>query len=155
MKKLLVLAIAAVTLLAYGCNGCGSQSCGSNAADEAAKADSLAAAEAAAAASAMQIPYGTYMGTFPCADCPGIDVVLVLSPDGSTLSTLYKERDTQPTVVAGTAGFDAHGNLVFTPSDSNEEVSLYAVEGNALRRLGADGSPVVGELAQSYVLVRQ
>jgi len=41
MKKLLVLAIAAVTLLAYGCNGCGCQSCGSNAADEAAKADSF------------------------------------------------------------------------------------------------------------------
>ena len=41
MKKLLVLAIAAVALLAYGCNGCGSQSCGSNAADEAAKADSF------------------------------------------------------------------------------------------------------------------
>lgn len=156
MKKFMVLVAAVAMIFAYGCSGCENQS--STATDveaEAAKADSIAAAEAAAMASEMQIPYGTYRGTLPCADCPGIDVVLVLSTDGSTLSEQYKERDAEPRVIAGAASFNAEGHLVFTPNDSNEETSLYAVEGNALRRLNADGQPVTGELADAYVLTRQ
>lgn len=155
MKKLVVMAAAVAMLMGYGCSGCGSQKNDAAQADSlaaVAKADSLAAAQMAAE---MQLPYGVYKGTMPCADCPGVEVVLVLSTDGSTLSTLYKERDTEPTVIAGAASFDAEGRLVFTPNDTNEEVTLYAVEVNTLRRLGSDGQAVTGELADAYVLTKE
>lgn len=158
MKKLMVLAAAAFAMVALGSCGMGSQSQEAAKADSlaaAAKADSIAAAEAAAIASEMQLPLGTYKGTLPAADCPGIEVSLVLSTESSTLSELYLERDTEPKVFPGVASFDAEGRLVFTPNDSNEPASLYAVEGNTLRRLGADGQPVTGELADKYVLTRQ
>lgn len=58
-------------------------------------------------------------------------------------------------MIAGAASFDAEGRLVFTPNDTNEEVTLYAVEGNTLRRLGSDGQAVTGELADAYVLTKE
>lgn len=158
MKKLMVLVAAAAIVFAYGCGGFGGQNQGTSEADSlaaAAKADSIAAAEAAAVASEMQIPYGTYHGVLPAADCPGLEVNLVLSADGSTLSELYQERDKEPRVIAGAASFDAEGHLVFTPNDTNEPASLYAVEGNTLRRLDADGQPVTGELADKYILTKE
>lgn len=158
MKKLMVLVAAVALVCAYGCSGCGGQKQSAAEADSlaaAAKADSIAQAEAAAVANAMQIPNGTYHGVLPAADCPGIEVSLVLSTESSTLSELYLERDTEPKVIPGAASFDAEGHLVFTPNDSSEPASLYAVEGNTLRRLGVDGQPVTGELADKYVLTRQ
>lgn len=158
MKNLLVLVAAFAMLFACGCSGCEGQKEDAAKADSlaaAAKADSIANAELAAMTSEMQLPYGTYKGTLPCADCPGIEVVLVLSVDGSTLSTLYKERDKEPTVIPGSASFDENGHLVFTPNDTNEEVTKYAVEGNTLRRLNQDGQPVTGEMADMYVLSKE
>ena len=96
---------------------------------------------------------GSYSGTLPAADCPGIETTLVLAADGSyTLHMVYLERE---------AAFDEKGTfrvegnlLTLVPSDG-EQPAYYKVEENRLRHLNADRQPVTGELAEYYVLQKK
>lgn len=93
---------------------------------------------------------GSYSGTLPAADCPGIETTLVLAADGSyTLHMVYLERE---------AAFDEKGTfrvegnlLTLVPSDG-EQPAYYKVEENRLRHLDGDRQPITGELAEHYVL---
>jgi heat shock protein HslJ len=56
---------------------------------------------------------GTYAGTLPCADCPGIQVRLRLNRDESyELSIQYLERDKAPGQVRGRFTWQASGNAI-------------------------------------------
>ena len=93
---------------------------------------------------------GTYEGTLPAADCPGIQTTLTLDPDGTyTLHMKYIDRD---------AEFDEKGVfsvkenlLTLTQLDDGSE-EYYKVEENRLRMLDAEKQPVTGALAENYVL---
>lgn len=96
---------------------------------------------------------GTYSGTFPAADCPGIEVTLKLNPDGTYEQHLkYIDRDSE---------FDEKGVyavtenlLTLTPADGGQP-EYYKVEENRLRRLDADKQPVTGALADMYILTKK
>ena len=93
---------------------------------------------------------GTYEGTLPAADCPGIQTTLTLNPDGTyELHMKYIDRD---------AEFDEKGVfsvkenlLTLTQLDDGSE-EYYKVEENRLRMLDAEKQPVTGALAENYVL---
>ena len=93
---------------------------------------------------------GTYEGTLPAADCPGIQTTLTLNPDGTYgLHMKYIDRD---------AEFDEKGVfsvkenlLTLTQLDDGSE-EYYKVEENRLRMLDAEKQPVTGALAENYVL---
>ena len=95
---------------------------------------------------------GTYKGTIPAADGPGIVVTLVLNSNGTyTMNTDYLERD---------SAFDEQGafridsdKLILTDEAGN--ATLFAIEDGRLRMLDADGNAVVGVLADNYLLYRQ
>ena len=93
---------------------------------------------------------GTYEGTLPGADCPGIRTTIVLAADGSyALHMEYLERDS---AFDEKGTFKVEGNLLtLTPSDGGQ-VGYYKVEENRLRHLDADRQPIAGELAEHYVL---
>lgn len=92
---------------------------------------------------------GTYTGTFPAADCPGIDMRLTLKQDGAySLHMKYIDRDSE---------FDEKGTytvrenlLTLTPTDGQPD--YYKVEEDRLRKLDADKQPITGVLAENYVL---
>lgn len=87
---------------------------------------------------------GTFEGTLPCADCPGIDERLVLSADGTfELSDEYRERPGSGQAVSGTWALEPDGrSLRLDPGSKDAQDRLFAIEGNdALVPLGADGQP--------------
>lgn len=93
---------------------------------------------------------GTYVGTFPAADCPGIETTLRLKRDGTyALHQKYIDRD---------AEFDENGT--YTVQDNlltlaGEQHSYYKIEENRLRRLDAAKQPVTGALADHYILTKK
>ena len=96
---------------------------------------------------------GSYSGTLPAADCPGIETTLVLAADGSyTLHMVYLEREA---AFDEKGTFEVKGNLLtLIPSDGGQ-AAYYKVEENRLRHLNADRQPVTGELAEYYVLQKK
>ncbi len=90
---------------------------------------------------------GTFSGTLPCADCPGIDETLELGADGSfTLTDVYRERPQGTATLQGTWSSDADGKRIRLDPGSKTEVDrLFAIEDNdTLVPLGADGERVAG-----------
>ncbi len=97
--------------------------------------------------------YGTYTGTLPAADCPGIAITLTLLADGSyTLRSEYLERD----LTYNEQGrFAIEGERLTLHPDEGQPTACYRIEENSLRLLGSDGRPVTGALADHYVLTRK
>jgi copper homeostasis protein (lipoprotein) len=86
---------------------------------------------------------GTFKGTLPCADCPGIDATVELRADGTgTLSDHYQERkhDTSET---GTWTVEENGKRIrFDPDSKAEQDRLFAVDSNdQITQVGSDGQP--------------
>lgn len=93
---------------------------------------------------------GAYRGVLPCADCPGIDTVVVLHKDGSYhIQSRYLERGERIFSARGHFTWNAAGNTV---SLDNQAPGQYFVGENQLIRLALDGSRITGNLAEHYVL---
>lgn len=95
---------------------------------------------------------GAYRGVLPCADCAGIETVVILADDG-TYSTHSQYRG------KGDPAFSEQGR--FTWNEAGNTVTLagqqpvqYFVGENRLTRLALDGSRVSGALAENYVLTK-
>jgi uncharacterized lipoprotein NlpE involved in copper resistance len=87
---------------------------------------------------------GTYSGTLPCADCPGIDETLVLSADGSfVLTDTYRERPGSANVVQGSWTLESGGTRVRLDPGSKDAVDKsYEIDGDGLRILDGDGKRI-------------
>lgn len=91
---------------------------------------------------------GTYKGTFPAADCPGINIVLTLNKDNTYQMTMdYIDRNS---TFDEKGTYKVDGNMLTLSGDDGEQ--YYKVEENRLVRLDADKQPITGELANMYIL---
>ncbi|MDE5815323.1 MAG: copper resistance protein NlpE, partial [Alistipes sp.] len=113
----------------------------------------VSSATEAATTAADQAIYGTYTGTLPAADAPGIAVTLTLFDDGNyARRSEYLERD---------AVFDEHGRFTIETDrltlypDEAEADDCYRIENNRLRLLDSEQQPITGKLAEYYVLTRK
>lgn len=94
---------------------------------------------------------GTYQGTLPCADCPGIRYVLTLNENNTyQLKTQYLERGDSVFTESGKFTWDKNGSQV-TLADRGEK---FQVGENKLFHLDMEGNRVTGNLAEHYVLNR-
>jgi len=94
---------------------------------------------------------GTYEGTLPCADCPGIRVRLVLMQDGTyELQTRYLDRQASPTVVRGTFAWEPDGSSIRLDKAGDEQ--RYFVAEGRLIQLYQDGTRPTGPMAPHYEL---
>lgn len=94
---------------------------------------------------------GTYKGTIPAADCPGINVTLTLGNDGTFEETYeYIERDT----FTSKGTYTVKVNTLTTVSETND-TTYYKVEENRLRMLDREQNLIGGELADKYILNKQ
>lgn len=99
---------------------------------------------------------GTFSGTLPCANCPGIDTTLVLNPDGSyDITEAYQDQDGPPAVMDGTWTAEAGGQQIrLDPNSKAEQDRLFAIASQQqLTQLDLQGQPVEGGL--DYSLDRQ
>lgn len=96
--------------------------------------------------------HGVYRGVLPCADCEGIDTVVVLMRDGTyRAQTKYLGKDERTFPEQGRFTWNEAGNTV---SLAGSESVRYFVGENRLIRLALDGSRVTGGLAERYILAK-
>lgn len=93
---------------------------------------------------------GTYTGTIPCADCPGIKTTITINPDETfNYSGEYLERDL---IVEDNGKFMWHDNgstIHLIGKDVNMKLK---VGENRLFMLDQEGNEIDGELKDLYVL---
>lgn len=108
------------------------------------------AAESAGASSATEVPFdvkgfaGTFSGTLPCADCPGIDTTITLKPDGTyAVHEVYQGKpgsfDSDGTWTA-----EENGQRVrLDPNSKSEQDRVFAVKSNdEIESLDVEGKPI-------------
>lgn len=82
---------------------------------------------------------GTYEGVLPCADCPGIQMRLVLQGDGRfDLSAQYLDRDAAPRSSSGRFSWNAEGSAVTL--DAAGAGQQFRVGEGRLLQMNRDGS---------------
>ena len=74
---------------------------------------------------------GTYEGTLPCADCPGLQTLITFNSDGTFhMEETYLERDSKPTISNGE--WVLNGDIItFTVGDYKFEYKL--ISGKEIR----------------------
>lgn len=93
--------------------------------------------------------WGTYVGTFPAADCPGIDMTLVINKDKSyTWDYKYLERDA---TFQEKGTYTVEGNIM-TLTDKDGQVSYFKVEEGQIRKLDNEKKQITGDLADMFIL---
>lgn len=95
---------------------------------------------------------GTYKGTFPAADCPGIETSLTLN-NNNTFTQHYSYID-RNTSFDEKGTYTVEGNILTLKEDKGE-TSYYKVEENKIRKLDADKQVITGELADYYILNKE
>jgi len=96
---------------------------------------------------------GSYDGTLPCADCPGIKTRLtLLKGDRYERQTQYLDREPQPEIVTGTFSWESDGSTIRL--DAAGDSQRYFVGENQVTMLYRDGTRPTGPLASHYVLRR-
>lgn len=100
---------------------------------------------------------GTYTGTLPCADCPGIETTLELSDNNQfVLEEVYKDENDEAFIEKGVFEWDETGSTITLKIEGEESTHhQYKVGENKLFRLSLDGSVVDGKLAEFYILKKK
>lgn len=92
---------------------------------------------------------GTYTGTFPAADCPGINITLTLNKD-KTFTLVSEYIDRKDAIFTDKGNYTIEDNLI-TLQNGNEK-NYYKVDENTLTALDQDKQEITGELADHYIL---
>ncbi|MDD6687181.1 copper resistance protein NlpE [Sodaliphilus pleomorphus] len=141
MKKLILAMALVVALLSTACSGGGN----------------TAPAPREAAAPTTDTAYcGTYQGTLPAADCPGIKTVLTIAADSTyTLSSQYIDRQAQPVVTSGVYHLKQGGKLIELVTPSSGEKTYYKIkDAKSIVMTDSAGIEPQGPTAKFYVLTR-
>ena len=86
---------------------------------------------------------GQYVGVIPCADCPGIEMVLELHGDGTyRLAETYQEKGEKPFIETGSFTWGKDGSTITLDDEDNR--AFFVSEG-AVEMVGADGKPNGGD----------
>ena len=99
---------------------------------------------------------GIYVGTIPCADCEGIEVIIILGDD-NTYSMNYRylgKEDSEDGYAnfSGSFTWSKDGSTVIF-SDKTRPY-YFKVGENTLTQLDMNGCPITGNLADMYVLTK-
>ncbi|MDL2241763.1 copper resistance protein NlpE N-terminal domain-containing protein [Bacteroidales bacterium OttesenSCG-928-L03] len=97
---------------------------------------------------------GTYFGTLPCADCSGIDFMLILNTDDTyVLRRAYLSDKAEGDILTeGAFTWDDKGSVITLNADNKEEQFQLKVGENNLLYLDQEGKVITGNLADKYNL---
>lgn len=97
--------------------------------------------------------WGRYFGVLPCADCEGIETVVVLNQDNTfVLRTVYLGKgDGTPFETTGEFAWNDAGSIV-TLDGLHNRPRQYIVGEGTLTQLDMAGQRITGRLADRYVL---
>jgi copper homeostasis protein (lipoprotein) len=153
MNRKLLLAVLASTLVIAACKPQAPAEPAAPAADTAPAASAEpapVATESTPASSAADVPFdvkgfaGTFSGTLPCADCPGIDTTISLKPDGTY--TVHEAYQGKPDSFDGDGTWTAEENgkrVRLDPNSKSEQDRLFAVKSSdEIESLDIEGKPI-------------
>lgn len=94
---------------------------------------------------------GVYRGRLPCADCEGIETIIVLTDD-EQYRTWFRYLGKSTTIISAQGQFSWNdaGNTIML-MDTHVQ---YFVGENRLIHLARDGSTITGSMAEAYVLTK-
>lgn len=97
---------------------------------------------------------GTYEGTLPCADCPGIKTTLTINEDHTyVMEQEYLDRDSKHSE-KGSFDWNENGSdITITSEDGNKQI--FKVGEGRIFFLDQEGKMIEGELADNYVLIKK
>lgn len=98
---------------------------------------------------------GTYKGVLPCADCDGIETVIVLKADGSYTRTITYLGKKENNVLSGSGNWTWVNDFTINLGSSVEGPARYDVTEDKLIQLDMAGNRITGELASQYELKKQ
>lgn len=96
--------------------------------------------------------WGTYKGTIPAADCPGINVTLIIKKD-KTFNLIYDYID-RNSKFESQGTYLIEGNYLTTIGKKNDS-SFYKVEENRLRILDNQRQVIKGNLEDRFILRKE
>ncbi len=100
----------------------------------------------------VEVPTGTFYGTLPCADCPGIRYELTLNGNGTYVEQIeYLEKSVAVRVDSGTYEVQPD-TVVQLLKPSGAGMNRWAVADGKLRMLDESGAAIESGFAQQYVL---
>lgn len=99
---------------------------------------------------------GMYKGILPCADCEGIETVLVLNADNTYLlkTTYLGKPGATATENTGTMRWNPEKSFIVLGGLENA-ANKFTVGENKLTQLDMEGNPITGNLADKYILTKQ
>jgi lipoprotein len=99
-------------------------------------------------------PYeGTYEGTFPCADCDGINVSLTIGKDTYTSEEVMNELTDEDN---GKVSYNAQNKvLTLTSEKENGKIQQYQVKEDGSIVFLDEGKEIIGTLASYYILKKK
>lgn len=150
-KKMIYFAMAAAVALTTSCNG--KKTAQADAAnDSTSVADTTAAGENVDLAAVA----GTYEGTLPAADCPGIKTVLTINADSTyEIKQDYIDRKDGHDEASGVLQV-LDGNVLMLVRPSSGEHTFYKVkDSKSVVMTDSLGNEAEGEMAKLYVLTKK
>lgn len=95
---------------------------------------------------------GTYVGTLPCADCPGIQTTIFLFENGDfEIEENYLERSFMRQD-KGTFEWNDAGDVITLRGIEDSNPRLFKVAENQIIQLDIEGKPITGNLAEAFIL---
>ena len=149
-NKMMYLAVAAIVMMA-SCSG-------KKTVQNETSNDSTSIADTAAAGENVDLAAvaGTYEGTLPAADCPGIKTVLTINADSTyEIKQDYIDRKDGHDEASGIYKLLSHGVIEITRPSSGE-TSYYKVrDAHSLIMTDSIGNEPEGAMAKHYVLTKK
>ena len=148
-RNLMYVAVLAAAMM-VSCNG-------KNTAQSEANTDSTSVADTTATESVdLAAVAGTYEGTLPAADCPGIKTVLTINADSTyELKQDYIERKDGHDEASGVLQV-LNGNVLMLVRPSSGEHTFYKVkDSKSIVMTDSLGNEAEGEMAKLYVLTKK
>lgn len=98
---------------------------------------------------------GTYKGILPCADCEGIETILVITEEMTFhMKTRYLGKDETVFEQKGNFLWNENGDKIIINEKGSNQRS-YLVGENYLIQLDLEGNRITGELADKYYLKKE
>jgi uncharacterized membrane protein len=92
-----------------------------------------------------------YSGTIPCADCPGIEVYLLLEEKNLfTELNWYRDRSPEPFVEEGT--WELKGDSLSLFNSDRSLLRTYLYDGDTITMLDSAGQQITGDLSENYIM---
>ena len=93
-----------------------------------------------------------FSGVLPCADCPGIETVIVLNETGFEELSHYQERESNLYQAEGTWSLSGDTLKLYRSEDELYKAFIFSRE--QIKQLDQDLQPITGVLEENYVLDR-